>query len=124
MLGVFGLLALILAAAGIYGATACSVSERTYEIGIRMALGAKRRDILKLIGREGLTTVVAGIGLGLVLGFSVSQVIRSFIFGILSGDVVTFVIIPLILVGVTLLACYVPARRAMRIGPIIALKSE
>jgi putative ABC transport system permease protein len=124
LLGIFGLLALILAAAGIYGVTACAVSQRTREIGIRLALGAQRQDILRLIVRDAMVTVAIGIGLGLVFGVSVSQVIRSFIFGILSADVVTFVIIPLILLGVTLLACYVPARRAMRINPIITLKSD
>ncbi|HKV37613.1 MAG TPA: ABC transporter permease, partial [Blastocatellia bacterium] len=121
LLGAFGVLALILAAAGIYGVTACTVSQRTREIGIRIALGAQRNDVLRLVLREESVTVAVGIILGLALGLGASKVIHSFIFGILSGDVVTFVLVPAVLIGVAFLAGYLPARKATRVSPAIAM---
>ena len=124
LLGVFGGLALLLAAIGLYGVMSFAVSKRTRELGIRLALGAQRGEILRLVLKEGMVMVGIGIALGLTAAFLVTRLLASFLYGISAIDVFTFTGIPLILTMVALAACYLPARRAMKVDPILALRSE
>jgi predicted permease len=120
----FGVLALLLACAGLYGVLSYSVSRRTRELGVRMALGAKRRDVLSLVLRQGMTLAVMGIVLGLATAFAVTRFVSSLLFGISNTDFITFAGAALGLGIVGLFACYLPARRATRVDPVIALRSE
>ncbi len=124
LLSTFGLLALILAAVGIYGVMAYAVSQRTREIGIRMALGAKAGDVLKMILRQGLFLVLIGVFIGTSLSFVLTRLMTSLLYGISTTDTITFIGVPLILILVALLACFVPARRASKVDPIVALRYE
>ncbi len=124
LLGGFGLLALVLAAVGIYGVISYSVSQRTHEIGIRMALGAGRRHIVRMVLGQGLALVLLGLGIGMALAFAGSRLVVSLLFGVTAGDPLIFSAIGLLLVAVALLACYVPARRATRVDPMAALRYE
>jgi putative ABC transport system permease protein len=124
LLGLFAALALVLAAVGIYGVVAYSVTERTHEIGVRVALGAQRRDVVAMVLREGMTTTATGTVIGIVAALAVRRVIAGFLFGVGAADPMTFTAIPLLLVLVALAACYVPARRASRVDPLHALRSE
>jgi len=124
LLSVFGGGALLLASIGIYGVVAYSVAQRTHEIGIRIALGAEQRDILRLIVGQGMFLVLIGAGIGLALALAVTRVLKSLLFGISATDPLTFTIVVLVLVGVSLLACYLPARRAMKVDPLVALRYE
>ena len=124
LLSIFGGAALLLAAIGIYGVIGYSVAQRTREIGIRVALGAERRDILKLIVGQGMTLIVIGVGLGLALSFALSRVVQSQLFGISATDPLTFGAIVLLLIVVALLACFFPARRATKVDPLVALRYE
>ncbi|HWO01339.1 MAG TPA: FtsX-like permease family protein, partial [Blastocatellia bacterium] len=124
LLGVFGLLALALAGVGIYGVVAYSVSSRTHELGVRMALGADSRDLLRLVLGEGLVIVSIGLSIGLVLAFIASRLISSFLYGVSPGDPLTYLAISLLLVGLALGACFVPARRASKLDPMVALRHE
>jgi putative ABC transport system permease protein len=119
-----GFLGLLLASVGIYGVIAYSVAQRTKEIGLRMALGAQRADVLRLVITEGLKMVALGSVVGLCLAVATTRVLSSFLFGISVTDPVTFVGVPLIFTGVALLACYVPARKALRVDPMTALRYE
>jgi predicted permease len=124
LLAVFGVLALLLAAIGIYGVLAYSVSQRTREIGLRMALGAQQGDVLALVMRQGVELIGGGIALGLVASFLLARFISSLLFGVSTADPLTFAGTALVLAVVALLASYIPARRAARVDPMIALRYE
>jgi ABC-type antimicrobial peptide transport system permease subunit len=124
LLSVFGGGALLLATIGIYGVVAYSVAQRTHEIGVRIALGAEQHDILKLIVGQGMVLVLIGTGIGLALSLVATQMLKSFLFGISATDPLTFTVVVLVLGGVALLACYLPARRATKVDPLVALRYE
>jgi predicted permease len=120
----FGLLSLLLAAIGLYGIMAYTVNHLMHEIGIRMALGAQRGRVLRMVLLQGMKLVLIGVVLGLVVSFAATRIIASQLFGITPTDPVTFVGVPLLLLTVALLACFVPARRATRVDPLVALREE
>jgi ABC-type antimicrobial peptide transport system permease subunit len=119
-----GVVVLLLAAIGIYGITSCSVSRRTREIGIRMALGADRAAVMRLVVRQGVMLTAAGMALGLAAAAAGAQLIRSLLFGVSALDPLAFGGAALVFGAVSLAASYVPARRAMNVDPIIALRAE
>jgi ABC-type antimicrobial peptide transport system permease subunit len=122
--GAFGVLALVLAAIGVYGVTSYSTNQRRHEIGIRMALGATRGDVLRLVLRRGIVLTVVGLVLGLVMSLGVTRFLESLLLGVSSTDALTFLAVGLVLGLVVLVACFIPARRAMRVDPAQALKYE
>jgi predicted permease len=124
LLSILGGLGLLLTAVGIYGVTAYIVAQRTREFGVRMALGARGRDVMKLVIRQGMWLVLIGVVIGMAVSLAVSRLLKSFLFGLSAADPMTFGIIPLLLAAVVLLACYVPARRATKVDPMIVLRSE
>ena len=124
MVLLFALTAMLLAGLGIYGTISYLVNERTHEIGIRLALGATRTKILGMILRQGLELAIAGAALGLVGALIVSHLMAGLLYGVSPTDLLTFAGVTLVLTAVALAACYIPAQRAMRVDPAIALRGE
>src|SRR4029453_4830644 len=124
LLGVFAGLAMVLAAVGIYGVMSYSVAQRTREIGIRMALGAQRSDVMKMTIGQGLRLVLTGVAIGLAAAFVLTRVMSTLLFGVSPTDPVTFISISIVLVSVAVLSSYVPALRATRVDPMFALRYQ
>ncbi len=124
MLTVLGIMALVMASVGVYGVMAYSVTERTHEIGVRLALGAQRRDVLHLVLRRGVTMTLIGLLIGVPAAWVLARALAGLVFGVSATDLVTFSGITVLMCAITLLACYLPARRAMRVDPMIALRHE
>ena len=124
LLAVFASLALTLAGIGIYGIVAYSVTERTHEIGVRLALGAQRRDVVTMIVAQGMVLTLIGTAVGVVSALLLTRLMSSLLFGVSAADPVTFAAIPVLLAAVAFVACSVPARRATRVDPLVALRAE
>jgi ABC-type antimicrobial peptide transport system permease subunit len=121
LLGVFGLLALALASVGLYGIMAYSVNQRRREIGIRMALGAGQASVLRLILRQGMLLVISGVALGLIFSLLIGRALSKFLYGVGASDAASLAGASLVLLSVALVACYLPARRASQVDPLVAL---
>jgi putative ABC transport system permease protein len=124
MMGVFAGIALLLAGMGLYAVMAYAVSQRTHEIGVRLALGAPRRNILRLILGRGMKLTLAGMTLGMAGAMALTRVMSQLLYGVSATDSPTFILASLTLAGVALLACWLPARRATRVDPMIALRAD
>ena len=124
LFAIFGVAALLLASVGIYGVIAFSVNQRTQEIGIRMALGAERKNVLRMILRQGMLQLGIGLLAGLILAFGASFLLANFLIGIKAQDPATFTLVSLILATIAFIACWIPARRAMRTDPLVAIRYD
>jgi predicted permease len=124
LLGTFAALALLLSSIGIYGVISYLIGKRTHEIGIRMALGAQRKDVLTLVLGEGMKLVLVGAAIGIAAALGLSRLMAGMLYGVSATDPLTFAAVPIVLLGVAMLACYIPARRAMRVDPMTALRYE
>jgi ABC-type antimicrobial peptide transport system permease subunit len=123
-LSAFGMLALALAAIGLYGVMAYSVTARTQEIGIRMALGAQTKDVLKQVLKQGMVLALIGVAVGVAASFALTRLMESLLFSVSATDAMTFALVSLLLMAVALLACYLPARKATKVNLMIALRCE
>ena len=124
LLTLFGAIALILAAVGLYGVLSYSVTARTREMGIRLAQGAQPRDLLALVVGQGMRLTVVGLVVGVAAAFALTRLIEQLLFGVSPTDPLTFAVVPLLLAAVALAACWIPARRATRMDPLVALRHE
>jgi putative ABC transport system permease protein len=123
-LSIFAGLGLVLSAVGIYGVMAYSVGKRTHEIGIRMALGAQPRSVMRMVLGQGMLLVLIGVGIGLVISFALTRIMASLLYGVSPRDPYTFIVVAVTLALVALVANYLPARRATRVDPLLALREE
>ncbi len=123
-LGIFATLALVLSVVGIYGVVSYAVAQRTHEIGVRMALGAQRTDVLKMVVRQGMVMSIGGVIVGVLGAVAATRLLSSWLYGVEATDPATFATVAVVLVGIALLATYIPARGAARVDPVNAMRSE